>query len=221
MGEPYSGLVLVVDGDAELRRSMRDFLMQSGCAVLEARDAYDALFIIAQYGKSINLLITEINLLPVGGIKLAENALRLVPSLQVICTSADVEMRGVKYWMRYLRADFLPKPFAPYQLHEKVFALLGHRFEDSPMAILDYGREPWMEAEERKAGKAIATAATTGPAALALGPSAVKAAAAASAAPANPSRAPSAAHWAAFRSHMDMSKPASNSDDPLFWLKEF
>jgi DNA-binding NtrC family response regulator len=212
MGEPYSGLVLVVDGDAELRRAMRDYLMQSGCAVLEARDAYDALFIIAQYGKSINLLITEINLLPVGGIKLAENALRLVPSLQVICTSADVEMRGVKYWMRYLSADFLPKPFAPHQLREKVFALLGHRYEDAPMPILDYGREPWMEAEDRKAGRAIAAAALAVPAATAT---------ASSAAPPLPARTPPATRWEAFRPHMDMSKPTSSNDDPLFWLKEF
>lgn len=219
MGEPYSGSVLVVDGDAALRRAMRDYLMQSGCAVLEARDAYDALFIIAQYGKSINLLITEINLLPVGGIKLAENALRLVPSLQVICTSADVEMRGVKYWMRYLRADFLPKPFAPFQLHEKVFALLGHKYEDAPMPILDYGREPWMEAEDRKAGRAIAALATA-PVSAAK-PAATAASAAMSALPAVTARVTAATRWEAFRPHADMSKPVSNHDDPLFWLKEF
>jgi DNA-binding response OmpR family regulator len=201
MGAPYSGMVLIVDGDAALRRAMRDYLMQSGCAVLEARDAYDALFIIAQYGKSIDLLVTEINLLPVGGIKLAENALRLVPSLQVICTSADVEMRGVKYWMRYLRADFLPKPFAPCQLHARVFALLGHRYEDAPLSILDYGREPWLEAENRKLGRAIAAAAPAGPKAM--------------------TTTPSTARWEAFRPHMEMSKPASNNEDPLFWLKEF
>lgn len=147
MDEPCSGLVLVVDGDAGLRRAMRDHLVQSGCAVLQAGDAYEALFLIAQYGKSIGLLITEINLLPVGGIKLAENALRLVPSLQVICTSADAEMRGVKHWMRYLRADFLAKPFAPHQLSERAFALLGHRYEDAPIPILDYGRERRREAE--------------------------------------------------------------------------
>jgi DNA-binding NtrC family response regulator len=212
MGEPYSGLVLVVDGDAGLRRAMRDNLMQSGCAVLEARDAYDALFIIAQHGKSINLLITEINLLPVGGIKLAENALRLVPSLQVICTSADVDLRGVKYWMRYLRADFLPKPFAPHQLREKVFALLDHSYDDAPMPIFEYGREPWMGAEDRKAGRSIETAALAVPAATA---------AASPAAPALPARSPSPTRWDAFRSHMDTSKPSSNNDDPLFWLKEF
>lgn len=218
MGEPYSGLVLVVDGDAALRRAMRDYLMESGCAVLEARDAYDALFIIAQYGKSIDLLITEINLLPVGGIKLAENALRLVPSLQVICTSADVEMRGVKYWMRYLRADFLPKPFAPHRLREKVFALLGHRYEDAPMPILDYGREPWMEAEDGNPGRTESAAALALPAATAFS---AATAAPPSVAQAHPARTPSETQWEGFRPHMDVSKPASNNDDPLFWLKEF
>jgi DNA-binding response OmpR family regulator len=147
MGEPYAGLVLLVDGDAVLRRAMRDFLMQSGCAVLEARDAYDALFTCAQYNGTINLLITELNLLPVGGVKLAENALRLWPNLQVLCTTADADMRGVQYWMRYLSAQFLPKPFSPFQLHEKVFSLLGSRMEDATMPILDVQPASWADSE--------------------------------------------------------------------------
>jgi two-component system response regulator ResD len=138
MDPEYSGLVLIVDDDAELRRSMRDFLSQSGCRVLEARDAYDGLFACAQYGHSIDLLITELNLLPVGGVKLAENALRLWPRMQVLCMSAGADARGVQYWMRYLSADYLAKPFSPMELHEKVHALLGKRLEDAPMPVMDF-----------------------------------------------------------------------------------
>jgi len=133
-----AGLVLIVDEDPELRRAMREFLVNSGCGVLEARNSYDALFTIAQHGSAINLLITEINLLPVGGIKLADNALRLCPRMQVLCMSGSVDKKGLKHWMNYLNAEFLAKPFSPFQLHEKVFALLGNRLEDATMPVLDW-----------------------------------------------------------------------------------
>lgn len=129
--------VLLVDDDLELRTAMRDFLAQSGYRVLEARDSYDGLFQCAQYGWAINLLVTEINLLPVSGIKMAENVLRLFPHIQVLCTSAGEETRPIKYWMKYLNASFLPKPFTPFDLHEKVHDLLGDRWEEALMPVLD------------------------------------------------------------------------------------
>lgn len=129
--------VLLVDDDVELRTAVRDFLANSGCRVLEARNTYDGLFIAAQHGQAINLLITEINLLPVSGIKLAENVLRLYPQTQVLCMSECEESRPVKYWMKYLNASFLRKPFSPFDLHEMVHDLLGNRYEDAPMPVLD------------------------------------------------------------------------------------
>jgi two-component system, cell cycle sensor histidine kinase and response regulator CckA len=129
--------VLLVDDDVELRTAMRDFLARSGLRVLEARNSYDGLFLSAQYGGAIHLLIAEINLLPVSGIKLAENVLRLYPQTQVLCMSACEETRPVKYWMKYLDAAFLPKPFSPFDLHEKVHAILDDRFEDAPMPVPD------------------------------------------------------------------------------------
>ena len=116
---------------------MRDFLAGSGCRVLEARNSYDGLFLAAQYGHGIHLLVTEINLLPVSGIKLAENVLRLFPQTQVLCMSACEETRPVRHWMKYLNASFLPKPFSPFDLHEKVHAILGERYEEAPMPVLD------------------------------------------------------------------------------------
>lgn len=129
--------VLLVDDDLGLRTAMRDFLARSGLRVLEARDSYDGLFLSAQYGWGIHLLVTEIDLLPVSGIKLAENVLRLFPHTQVLCMSAAEESRPVKYWMKYLNASFLRKPFSPFDLHEKVHAMLGDSYEDASMSVLD------------------------------------------------------------------------------------
>ncbi len=129
--------VLLVDDDLELRTAMRDFLAGAGCRVLEARNAYDGLFLAAQHGHGIRLLVTEINLLPVSGIKLAENVLRLFPQTQVLCMSACQETRPVRHWMKYLNAAFLPKPFSPFDLHEKVHAILADRYEAAPMPVPD------------------------------------------------------------------------------------
>lgn len=130
--------VLIVDDDPQLRRSMREFLETSGFYVMEARNAYDGLFTIAQYGAQLRLLITELNLLPVGGVKLAENALRLWPHLQILCTSDMADAQGLAYWMRYLNAQFLQKPFSPFELHERVHLALGRHIQDAPISIMDY-----------------------------------------------------------------------------------
>jgi DNA-binding NtrC family response regulator len=122
-------LILLVDDDMELRTVMRDFLSLAGFRVLEARNSYDGLFLAAQHGAAIQLLITETNLLPVGGIKLAENILRLYPQIQVLCVSDCEETRPVRYWMRYLNASFLRKPLTSDELEERVRDLLSWDWE--------------------------------------------------------------------------------------------
>jgi DNA-binding response OmpR family regulator len=130
--------ILLVDDDPQLRRSMREFLETSGFCVLEARNSYDALYAVAQHGQQIRLLITELNLLPVGGVKLAENVIRLWPHIQVICMSAGADNRGLEFWMRYLGAQFLQKPFSPFDLHERVHLALGQHIQDAAISIMDY-----------------------------------------------------------------------------------
>jgi DNA-binding response OmpR family regulator len=140
-GPDNPATVLLVDDDPELRKAMREFLEKSGCRVLEARNTYEGLFLCAQHGPLIKLLITEINLLPVSGIKLAENVLRICPRIQILCMSASEEFKGVRYWMRYLRAEYLRKPFSPFDLHQKVQGLLRSR-EDTPLPIPDPREAP-------------------------------------------------------------------------------
>ncbi len=127
--------VLLVDDDTALRAQMRDFLASAGLQVLEARNAYDALFLCAQYGDRLHVLLTEINLLPVGGVKLAENVLRLWPKVKVICMSEACDAPGVAYWMRYLDAQFLRKPFTPLELHGCVQAALGRTGEETDLPL--------------------------------------------------------------------------------------
>jgi DNA-binding response OmpR family regulator len=146
-------VLLLVDDDLQLRTAMRDFLSEARFQVLEARNTYDGMFLMAQYGACIDLLITEINLLPVGGIKLAENALRLNSSLRVICMSDPFDGPGMDYWMRYLGAQYLKKPFTPLELHERVQAALGRPPEISDVPI-DYRSPTSSQFWERPEGSA-------------------------------------------------------------------
>ena len=68
--------------------------------------------------------------------------LRLCPQTPVLCMSAGEETRPVKYWMKYLNASFLGKPFSPFDLHEKVHAMLGDRYEDASMHVMDAEPRP-------------------------------------------------------------------------------
>jgi DNA-binding NtrC family response regulator len=202
MGEPYAGLVLVVDDDAALRHAMKEYLMKSGCAVLEARDTYDGLFLCAQYGHALNLMITEINLLPVSGVKLAESALRLWPKIQVVCTAANADMRGVQYWMNYLHADFLPKPFTPAQLHQLVFGLLGKREESQASA--PHAQEPHTQHQAFPAQPSRPAL----PAQLSLPP--------------RPPLTPFPSDASGSEPGQAVRGPAeNNARNPLFWLTEF
>jgi DNA-binding NtrC family response regulator len=117
--------LLLVDDDMELRKDARDFLHGAGFHVLEARNSYDGLFLCAQHGHGIDVLITEINLLPVGGMKLAENIARVWPQIRIICMSRHHDAPGVEPWLRLLGARFLRKPFAHEELRACVLAALA------------------------------------------------------------------------------------------------
>ncbi len=136
-GGPSPGTVLIVDENIALRKVLRNFLHSMGFNVLETGNSYDALFMCAQFGPQIRVLLTEINLLPVSGIKLAENALRLCPHMQIICMAEHYNEDFTKYWLRYLSAEFLQKPFSFIDLHERLVNLLGDSMEDIPFPDFD------------------------------------------------------------------------------------
>ncbi len=141
-GTVSQGTVLIVDENIALRKSLRDFLSRMEFDVLEAGNSYEALFLCAQFGPNIRVLLTEINLLPVSGIKLAENVLRLCPHMQIICMAEHFNEDFTKYWLRYLSAEFLQKPFTYIDLHERLVKLLGDAMEEISFPEIDEAPKP-------------------------------------------------------------------------------
>jgi signal transduction histidine kinase/CheY-like chemotaxis protein len=112
--------VLLVEDDASVRALARRALAQAGYEVLEAARPSEARAIAEQSTRRIHLLLTDVILPEQSGRELARELLELRPGLRVLYTSG--------YTAGHLADDdvtasghaFLPKPFTPEQLLERV-----------------------------------------------------------------------------------------------------
>ncbi len=119
------GLALVVEDQAAIRRTMIRSLQGVGLNVLEARTAEEALAIVEDLGARVDLLVTDVVLPGLNGIKLAEALRTSQPALRVLVCSgyvgadqdSEIQLEG--------RTAFLPKPFTGAQLASKACGLFA------------------------------------------------------------------------------------------------
>lgn len=109
-----TGTILLVDDQADVRKSMRGVLADSGYRVLEACDAQGALRLLHA---GVDLLLTDMKLPDMDGSGLAAAAAAARPGLKVAFMSGYV-------WSGDNGFDILVKPVKPEELRERVGALL-------------------------------------------------------------------------------------------------
>ena len=117
--------ILVVDDEEDIRTVVRQMLTGAGYLVLDAEDPNQALRLAGQ--QHVDLLLTDVVMPLMRGTELAQRLLAVVPSAKVLLMSA--------YKVAEITASghpFLPKPFTPEILLERVRELL--RDEPSPFA---------------------------------------------------------------------------------------
>jgi signal transduction histidine kinase/CheY-like chemotaxis protein len=118
--------VLIVEDQAALRRVMREVLEDFGYRVLEAADPPGALRVADGHEGAIHLLLTDV-LLPNGsGPDLAERFTAQRPDTRVLFMSGYADDALLKR-VRGAEALFLPKPFSPEALSQKVREALDLR----------------------------------------------------------------------------------------------
>lgn len=108
--------VLVVEDNDSIRRLVVTLLRREGYEVVEAGNGEQAL----QTPSHVELLVTDFAMPGMTGVELAE---RLRPAKVLFtsgCSLTELEQRG----FQAKTASFLPKPFSPIQLREKVHSLL-------------------------------------------------------------------------------------------------
>jgi two-component system cell cycle sensor histidine kinase/response regulator CckA len=116
--------ILLVEDDEAVRRVAIRILAACGYNVLEAKRATDARRICAEMGATIDLLLTDVVMPEISGLKLAQELLEAHPRLRVLYMSGypggAVAHEGI------LAADtaYLEKPFSAAGLAQKVRAAL-------------------------------------------------------------------------------------------------
>lgn len=115
----------MVDDEDDIRVVVRQMLTAEGYIVLDAGDPHQALRLAGQ--QHVDLLLTDVVMPLMRGTELAQRLLAVVPSAKVLLMSAykvaEITVSG---------HPFLPKPFTPDVLLEKVRLVL--RDDPSPFA---------------------------------------------------------------------------------------
>jgi two-component system, cell cycle sensor histidine kinase and response regulator CckA len=115
-----AGTVLLVEDEDAVRLFGSRALRNKGYKVVEAKSGEAALDVLANYGDTIDLLITDIVMPQMDGTQLIKHVREKRSDLKVICISGYAEEAFRKRLDNLEGIHFLPKPFSLDQLAGKV-----------------------------------------------------------------------------------------------------
>ena len=116
---PAASTILVVEDDAIVRMLIVDVLEELEFTVLEAADAGEALALVQNTDKIIDLMMTDVGLPDMDGKQLANKVRELRATLPILFASGYAENIDVPEGM-----EVIGKPFSIDQLRDKVKSML-------------------------------------------------------------------------------------------------
>ena len=116
--------VLVVEDEPRVRELAARALAEAGYRVLQAATGGEALALAAGMDQPIHLLVTDVVMPDTGGKQLADGLRASRPGLRVLYVSGYTQDAVVHEGVLDAGVHFLPKPFTPRTLQEKVRAVL-------------------------------------------------------------------------------------------------
>jgi CheY-like chemotaxis protein len=120
--------VLVVEDEREVRELACEFLKAAGYGVLTSENGVEALEIAQRFGKSINVVLTDIVMPKMRGPALAKRLKTLLPHVKIVYMTGYLEQSapGDDFLQD---AFFLQKPFS----RETIVGQVGESLKDSPL----------------------------------------------------------------------------------------
>jgi two-component system, cell cycle sensor histidine kinase and response regulator CckA len=116
--------ILLVEDEPAVRGLVQETLRLHGYMVLEARHGIEALLTSAKYVGSIHLLLTDVVMPQMSGPEVAEKILTVRPGIKVLYMSGYPDHPVFDQGGVSLQTGFLPKPFSPHVLTQKVREVL-------------------------------------------------------------------------------------------------
>ncbi|HEX2094484.1 MAG TPA: PAS domain S-box protein [Longimicrobiaceae bacterium] len=117
-----AGTVLLVEDEPSVRRLARKVLLRCGYQVVEAECGIEAIHIFEEH--SFDLLLTDMVMPRMSGMELGERLLARTPSLRVLYMSGYTDDAAVQHGTLPPGTNFIPKPFTPEELAQKVREVL-------------------------------------------------------------------------------------------------
>ena len=118
--------ILVVDDEAIVRESLRDWLTDAGYEVFTAENGPQALEIIK--GERLGIVLADLVMPGMDGIELMKRAREILPHIQVVIITAYASIATAVAAMKEGAYDYIEKPFCP----ERVESLLERFSSISP-----------------------------------------------------------------------------------------
>jgi CheY-like chemotaxis protein len=116
--------LLICEDDRGLRQLVSKVLSERGYEVLAAGQPTDAITLADQDDRPIPLLITDVIMAGMNGPQLAEHLRKRRPHLKVLYTSGYTKDVVLRQGLLEAGVEFLPKPFTPDDLLQRVRTLL-------------------------------------------------------------------------------------------------
>jgi CheY-like chemotaxis protein len=117
--------ILLADDDAASRDMVKRALEGDGHSVTVTQDGGEALEQVKEAGLKFDLLVTDVEMPLVDGVRLAEQALPLQPGLRVLLMSGFPDQLDRAKGMVGPHVAVISKPFTLDQVRESVRKLLG------------------------------------------------------------------------------------------------
>ncbi len=119
-GRRGSGKILVVDDEQIMREVSRSILEQLGFEVLTASNGEKALSLYRRHRQEIRIVLLDLTMPTMPGTEVLSEILALDPTARVVMMSGYAKSSAVRELTAKGMVDFLPKPFRPDQLLDKV-----------------------------------------------------------------------------------------------------
>jgi len=117
--------VLVVDDEALVRESLRDWLTESGYEVFTAENGFQALEFIDR--ERMGVVLADLVMPGMDGIELMKRAKEIIPNIDVIIVTAYGSIATAISAMKEGAYDYIEKPFCPERLELLVQKLVEHQ----------------------------------------------------------------------------------------------